>query len=233
MTDTAAPLGHAIARTHWPMPAKAPRSGAYVDLKPMSEADIDSLWPVARGAPESFTYLRYGPFAGRDDLARVLEDLANRPDQPFWTVQPKGSRPCGWLSICDIHQTDGSIEIGSIWFAPELQGTRAGREAIFLLMCHALDELAYERLAWRCQAQNAKSFKAAENLGFAYEGTWRRAAVIDGWQRDVAWFSILRDEWPSRKTALEHWLLPENFDRAGQPIRSLGHIRAALASQPG
>jgi RimJ/RimL family protein N-acetyltransferase len=111
------------------------------------------------------------------------------------------------------------------WFSPALQGTKAAREAIFLLMCHVMDDLGYERLVWRCQAQNAKSFKAARNLGFTYEGIWRRAAVIDGWQRDVAWFSILKDEWPQRRQALERWLAPENFDSSGYQIMRLDDLR--------
>jgi hypothetical protein len=77
------------------------------------------------------------------------------------------------------------------------------------------------RLVWRCQAQTAKSYRAAEGLGFTYEGTWRRAAVVDGWQRDVAWFSLLKEEWPQRKEALRKWLSPSNFDGAGCQIQKL------------
>jgi RimJ/RimL family protein N-acetyltransferase len=218
-------LGTPISQADWPLPVKVPRSGRYVDLDPLSEVHLAGLWPFASAAPDSFTYLKYGPFAQPAELRSLLTDLSNRPDQPFWAVTPQGQTPQGWLSICDIFQKDGSIEIGSIWFSPALQGTKAAREAIFLLMCHVMDDLGYERLVWRCQAQNAKSFKAARNLGFTYEGIWRRAAVIDGWQRDVAWFSILKDEWPQRRQALERWLAPENFDSSGDQIMRLDDLR--------
>jgi RimJ/RimL family protein N-acetyltransferase len=66
-----------------------------------------------------------------------------------------------------------------------------------------MDDLGYERLVWRCQTQNEASFKAAVNLGFTHEGTWRNAAVVKGWQRDVAWFSILKSEWPAKRDAFE------------------------------
>ncbi|GLR86337.1 GNAT family N-acetyltransferase [Bradyrhizobium iriomotense] len=214
-------LGRPVPKTNWPLPIRKPHSGRYVDLELLSENHLADLWPFADAAPESFTYLRYGPFTDIEKLRSTLADLSKRPDQPFWVVMPKGRRPQGWLSICDVYNKDGSIEIGSIWFSPTLQGTRAAREAIYLLMCHAMDDLGYERLVWRCQAQNAKSFNAAKNLGFTYEGTWRRAAVVDGWQRDVAWFSMLKDEWPQRKAALDQWLSQENFDDAGQQIERL------------
>ncbi|MEP5154200.1 GNAT family protein, partial [Planktotalea sp.] len=66
------------------------------------------------------------------------------------------------------------------------------------------------------QAQNTASFKAALNLGFQHEGTWRNAAVVDGWQRDIAWFSILKAEWPIRRAAFETWLAEGNFDAEGR-----------------
>jgi len=40
--------------------------------------------------------------------------------------------------------------------------------------------------------------------------------VYDSWQRDIAWFSILRSEWPLCRTAFEEWFLPENFVGNGQ-----------------
>lgn len=215
-------LGRPIHRASWPLPMREPRCGRYADLELLSEKYLADLWPFAHAAPQSFTYVRYGPFADIEELGSTLADLSNRTDQPFWVVIPKGQKPQGWLSLCDVYDKEGSIEIGSIWFSPTLQGMRAAREAIFLLMCHAMDDLGYERLVWRCQTQNERSFKAAQNLGFTYEGTWRRAAVVNGWQRDVAWFSLLTDEWSNRRADLAKWLSHENFDHAGRQIKRLG-----------
>lgn len=92
-------------------------------------------------------------------------------------------------------------------------------------MCLGMDGLRYERLVWRCQAQNKGSFRAALNLGFKHEGTWRHAMVYDNWQRDVAWFSILRNEWPLRRTAFEEWLKQENFDDEGRQKTRLQDLR--------
>jgi RimJ/RimL family protein N-acetyltransferase len=186
---------------------------------------IDDLWVAASAAPDSFTYLRYGPFETRYHLAELIADLSTRKDQPFWAVLGVEGRAEGWLSICDVYQRDGAFEIGSIWFAPSLQGSREAREAIFLLMCIGMDDLQYERLVWRCQAQNEHSFRAAINLGFKHEGTWRKAMIYEYWQRDIAWFSILRHEWPTCKAALEAWLSPQNFNDAGQQIARLQDLR--------
>ncbi len=214
-------LGTKIGKSYWQFPEKKQIVGKYVRLEPLGIEHHAELWAAASATPESFTYLRYGPFSEPDSLSRLILDLSSRDHQPFWTVFNQEGSAQGWLSICDVHQNDGAFEIGSIWFSPSLQGTRDAREAIFLLMCLGMDTNAYERLVWRCQAQNEKSFQAALNLGFRHEGTWRNAAVIDGWQRDVAWFSILRSEWPKCRSAFVKWLSEENFDAAKMQITRL------------
>lgn len=222
-------LGTPIAQEVWPLPVKKAHAGRYVDLVPLASDHAEGLWPAVANAPDSFTYMRYGPFDDFHQFHRLLVDLSSRSDQPFWTVTQKGSSMQGWLSICDCYQDDGSIEIGSIWFSPNLQGTRAAREAIFILMCHVMDDLGYERLVWRCQEQNRKSFQAAHNLGFIAEGTWRNAAVVKGFQRDVAWFSILKPEWAAIKGAFETWLSPSNFDETGKQLARLEIARPSHA----
>lgn len=229
MQDETIARGQRIEQRVWPMPQRRAVRGAYITLEPLAAGHVPDLWLEVSRYPESFDYLRYGPFENEAALGALVADLAHRGDQPFWAVIPAEGAAQGWLSICDIYQHDGSIEIGSIWFSPALQGTRAGREAIFLLMCHCMDDLGYERLVWRCQAQNAKSFRAAENLGFVHEGTWRNAAVVDGWQRGVAWFSILKEEWPARRKALQDWLASANFDAQGRQFTALR--RAAVQSK--
>ena len=194
-------------------------------LEPLSDEHIDDLWSYVSASPDSFTYLRYGPFQSREELTELIGDLSSRENQPFWAVLGKEGRAEGWLSICDVYQSDGAFEIGSTWFAPLLQGSREAREAIFLLMSLGMDDLKYERLVWRCQGQNEGSFRAALNLGFTHEGTWRNAMIFENWQRDIAWFSILRSEWPSRRTAFKEWLLPKNFDEFGQQKARLQDIR--------
>lgn len=224
-------LGTPISHGPWGFPRKSVLQGNYVRLELLADEHIDDLWLCANAAPDSFTYLRYGPFQTREQLAELVADLSSRKDQPFWAVLGRQGRAEGWLSVCDVYQNDGAFEIGSIWFAPSLQGSREAREAIFLLMCLGMDDFEYERLVWRCQAQNEESFRAAINLGFKHEGTWRNAMVYDNWQRDVAWFSILREEWPLCKSAFEEWFLPHNFDTDGQQQFRLQDFRRAAETQ--
>ena len=112
--------------------------------------------------------------------------------------------------------------------AQSLQRTRAATEALYLLMKHALDDLGYRRLEWKCDAANARSMRAAERLGFLYEGTFRQHRIVKGRNRDTAWFSIIDAEWAAVRAALEAWLAPDNFDPDGDQLRRLQDIRAGL-----
>ncbi len=188
-----------------------------MSLEPLGVEHIDELWRAAQGADASFAYLRYGPFAQQRDLQELITELAGRVDQPFWAVRAKSSGVAqGWLSLCDVYPQDGAIEIGSIWFSPALQRTRAATEANFLLMQYAMDQLQYQRLVWRCNALNQASMNAAARYGFTPEGTWRGSAFSKGLRCDVAWYSILAAEWPARRAA-------ENFDEDGRARNRLVH----------
>ena len=74
-------------------------------------------------------------------------------------------------------------------------------------------------------ALNAPSKRAAERLGFTFEGTHRMHMVAKGRRRDSDWYSIIEDEWPSRRDALLGWLAPENFAPDGTALRGLAEIR--------
>jgi RimJ/RimL family protein N-acetyltransferase len=220
-------LGIAVDPTPRPFPQKLVHTGGSVILEPLSETHVPELWEAAQNAERSWTYLRYGPFLTRDDMSRHICDLAQRTDQPFWAVRPRSSgRVEGWLSLCDISPADSAIEVGSVWFSPSLQRTRAATEAVFLLIRHALDDLGYTRMVWRCQALNVASRRAAERYGFKPEGVWRAAAIVKGWQRDVAWYSMLSTEWPLHRAAISAWLDDSNFRADGSAIATVAEMRS-------
>lgn len=122
------------------------------------------------------------------------------------------------------------LEIGWVLFSPALQRTTGATEASYLLLKYAFEELGYRRVEWKCNALNEGSRRAAERLGFVFEGVFRQHMVVKGRNRDTAWFSMLREEWDCRgvKEALEDWLAEDNFDESGAQRRSLEGIREGL-----
>ncbi len=92
------------------------------------------------------------------------------------------------------------------------------------MMKHAF-ELGYRRYEWKCNALNTGSRRAAERLGFTFEGIFRQATVVKGRNRDTAWYSITDQEWPKIRSELDRWLAPENFDAQGQQKSKLSCSR--------
>jgi len=120
---------------------------------------------------------------------------------------------------------NGVIEVGNINFSDALKRTTISTEAHQLLASYVFDELGYRRYEWKCDALNAPSIKMAKRLGFTYEGTFRNVVIYKGRERNTCWFSMLQEEWPTYKEAIEKWLASENFDEKGIQIRKLEEFR--------
>ena len=178
------------------------------------------------GAEALWQYLAYGPFAGQAEFTAWLEQRAASADPLFFAVVGWASmRALGMASFMRIKPGNGVIEIGHIWFAPELQRTRQATEAIYLMAKTAFDDLGYRRLEWKCDSLNVPSRRAADRFGFTFEGIFRQHMIVKGRNRDTAWFSMTDGEWPLRKAAFESWLAPDNFDEDGRQRRSLASLR--------
>ena len=225
--DVDPPVGPMVDATPRPLPARIRLRGRDVELEPLHVRHAGELWSAAQDAGNSWAYLGYGPFADEAAMARHVAAFAATHDPMAWAVRPVATGVVsGWLTLMDIQPANAAIELGHIWFGPRMQRTRASTEAMFLLLRLAADELGYRRLVWKCNALNAPSRRAAERLGFRYEGELRAHLVVKGRRRDTAMFSILADEWPACRDAIAAWLDPDNFAEDGTAKRSLASFRA-------
>jgi RimJ/RimL family protein N-acetyltransferase len=217
-------------------PARRPQRtclvGRYVDVVPLDAAQHgDALHAAAVSADPAthWTYLSFGPWTDRAAFDAWLRAFGASGDPfPFALVDKASGRAVGMASYMRIEPTHRVIEIGSIWFSPALQRSRAATEAMYLLARHAFEDLGYRRYEWKCNSFNEPSRRAALRLGFTYEGIFRQHMISRGRNRDTAWFSMLDGEWPARRQAFERWLAAENFDAAGRQRQSLSALRDAL-----
>jgi len=172
-----------------------------------------------------WTYLPSGPYPTFEAYRAAAVGMAAADSRVTYTVIDAASgKAVGTASYLNINLTAGSIEVGSITYAPALQRKPAGTEAMFLMMRRAFDELGYRRYEWKCNSLNAPSRAAAERYGFRYEGLFRRADVVKGHNRDTTWFSITDGEWPALKAAFERWLDRANFDADGRQRERLAAL---------
>lgn len=220
------PVGPEVDTTPRSLPLRNALRGRYAVLEPLHKRHAAELWHAAQGADESWTYLNCGPFASLAAITQYIAGFATDQSRVAWAVRPVATGVAsGWLSLLDIQPANAAVELGNIWFAPVMQRTRAATEAMFLPLRHVADDLGYRRLVWKCNSLNAPSKRAAERLGFTYEGCHRMHLVTKGRRRDSDWYSIVEDEWPSRRDAILAWLAPENFGTDGTALRGLAEIR--------
>jgi RimJ/RimL family protein N-acetyltransferase len=171
------------------------------------DGDFDSLW----------TYLGYGPFRSSDEFKAWLSSKEPSRDPWFYAyVDQATGNALGVGSFMRLDAANGVIEVGHIWFSPQLQKTRAATECIFLMMQYAFEVLGVRRLEWKCDSLNAPSRQAALRYGFSFEGIFRQHFIIKGRNRDTAWFAMMDHEWPAIKTATLRWLDDANFDAQGR-----------------
>lgn len=218
-------LGTPVDFTPPPAPGRVELAGRYVLLEPLDPArHLAGLSALALdpAADSTWNYLAYGPFENSAAYEVHLRAQAASTDPLFFVFRNLDADGAaqGIASFLRITEAQGTIEIGHVWFSPALQRTRAATEGLFLLARHAFD-LGYRRLEWKCNSLNAASKRAAERLGYSYEGTFRQMMVVKGRNRDTAWYSIIDGEWPAIKARFEQWLAESNFDSQGRQLSSL------------
>jgi RimJ/RimL family protein N-acetyltransferase len=203
-------------------------SGRYCRLGPLDVArHTAQLWAAFEqdASGVGWTYLPYGPFPAPADFRAWVEKMAPGDDPLFFAILDTEDRALGVASYLRIDPAMGTIEVGHIHYSSLLQRTRAATEAMYLMAWRAFEELGYRRYEWKCDDLNAPSRRAAERLGFTYEGTFRQDRIYKGRNRDTAWYSIIDSEWPAVREALEAWLDPGNFDEQGNQIARLASAK--------
>ena len=226
-------VGEPVDTTPAELPQRVALAGRYVEVLPLEAASHgDELYAAATAAdPHThWTYLSFGPWPDRGAFDAWLKAYQSSRDPfPFVLKEKSSARALGMASYMRIEPQHRVIEIGSIWYSPALQRSRAATEAMYLLARHAFETLRYRRYEWKCNSFNEPSRRAALRLGFTYEGVFRQHMISRGRNRDTAWFSMLDVEWPARKQAFERWLAPENFDPGGRQLCSLADLHRAVA----
>ena len=215
-----------------PRPPRSAMEGRHCRVEPLDPARhaADLLEAFAEDREgRNFTYLGAGPFADRAAIDAWIAATCLGDDPMFHAIVERATgRALGVAAFMRIEPGPGVIEVGHINFSPRLQRTVAATEAMFLMMRRVFEELGYRRYEWKCDSLNAPSRRAAERLGFTYEGLFRQATVYRGRSRDTAWFSMLDREWPSLRSAYEAWLADANFDAQGRQRASLRELVARL-----
>ncbi len=212
-----------------PAPSAMQLEAAHVRLEPLdAETHAALLFQAFDEHDAVWDYMPAGPFASSAQFHRWMQDISASADYVFFAIYDKDRAAYGgFASYLRIKPAAGSIEVGYIALAPQLQRTIAATEAMYLMMSWAFGQ-GYRRYEWKCDALNRPSRRAAQRLGLSFEGIFRQATVVKGRNRDTAWFAATDKEWPALDEAFRLWLDPSNFDAEGQQKTSLSDLTRPL-----
>jgi RimJ/RimL family protein N-acetyltransferase len=191
-------------------------TGSLVELVPLDlTLDVDSLFSISNGRQAQvgdrsigtydpheliWRYMYSGPFPDGEALRSYLCPLVESSNGLCLCVfdRPTGKQ-VGVTNFLNNTPEHLRIELGSMWYSPLVQGTVANTGATYLMLCHAFG-LGYRRIEWKCNAWNTRSWRAAEKMGFRFEGVLEAYVIAKGCNHDSAWFRILDREWPDVKS---------------------------------
>lgn len=205
-------------------PQRVPLEGTYVRLEPIGPQHVAGLYAAASSGDgqERFTYLFENAPESEADIAAWVQRVASSTDPLVFAVVDKATgRAEGRQQLMRIVPEHGVIEVGGIYWGPNMARSRLATEALFLHARYVFDELGYRRFEWKCNDRNGPSKAAAERFGFKFEGVFRQHMIQKGENRDTAWFAMVDGDWPRLKAGYERWLAPENFDAQGQQLSKL------------
>lgn len=188
--------------------------GKRVRLEHLSTAHLDDL-AEAGAHEEIWRWLptaHYAPGSMTSFIDSAVDQYSRSLAVPFATIDAEKSRAVGSTRFHCIEATQRRLEIGVTWISPDYQRSYFNTEAKFLQLWYAFEVLDCRRVEFKADAENLKSRKAILRLGAKEEGYFRKHMIYpDGRNRDSVYFSIINDEWESRKKGL--------LDRLGCDVR--------------
>ncbi len=223
------PLGENVEDTATRgLPGAQGFQGEFIELRPIDPiTQVQDLFSASHGSEEKtaiWTYMPMsGPFESQDHMESWLERCREFPGFIFYAVyEIAKSRYVGMTSFCNMVPDMQRLEVGFIWYGLDAQRTKANTESIYLMLCEAFDRLKYRRVEWKCDSLNQPSRVAALRLGFRFEGVFRKHMIVNGHNRDTAWFAVADTDWPIVKANMQKWLYSsdENFSlrEANRPV---------------
>ncbi len=180
----------------------APMVADDLRLRPLARADESALG-VAFADEELWTWMLVRPPQSAADVRAWLDDALERArarEHVAFILEYPNGELAGTSRFLDVREYDGSLEIGWTMLFARARGTYANGRAKALMIGRAFDA-GLARVQLKTDARNVRSRAA---IGATFEGVLRSYQLrADGTIRDTAMFSIVRNEWPRVREALE------------------------------
>jgi RimJ/RimL family protein N-acetyltransferase len=186
-------------------PAFVPLEGRLVSLEPFAgplEAEVGRMldcdadtWTIMAASGQGAHFESWWDTA--------MAELARGERMPYAVRRLSDGRVIGTSSYLTLRPAHRGLEIGATFLHPDARGGPVNMECKRLLLDYAFDA-GVVRVEFMVDVRNARSQAAMIKLGARFEGVLRRHKITwTGHVRDTAVFSILDEEWPAVRQALD------------------------------
>jgi N-acetyltransferase len=196
---TAAP-----AAPDWP-PQPVALEGEFVRLEPIAPRHADGLRAAAGDGRLWELWYTIVPAPDALDAWIASADRQRQAGRAltFAVIRRRDGRVVGSTRYMNIEESQRRLEIGTTWYAAEVQRTALNTECKRLLLGHAFEALGCLAVEFRTHWFNHRSRDAIARLGAKQDGVLRNhQRLADGTLRDTVVFSIIDSEWPAVKRHL-------------------------------
>jgi RimJ/RimL family protein N-acetyltransferase len=196
--------------------------GDQVFIRPTVPADAEGM-ARAYDDPDTFRYFPFGIESEPPSAATVAHALASGRIT-LTQIDAHGGQIVGSTSMYNISRAHGRVTVGYTWLSSKVRGTAVNSESKLLLLGHIFDVMGARRVEFNVDDLNSRSRAAVLAIGAAEEGALRNhARRRDGTWRTTMVYSVIDDEWPSVRAALQRRIgvslrppQPRAPDRLGQ-----------------
>ncbi|PWV94491.1 RimJ/RimL family protein N-acetyltransferase [Paenibacillus cellulosilyticus] len=183
--------------------------GKRIELLPLQTEHLSPLFQAARDPQIWELY----PTAIRSEedmqafIAKAIEARERKEQFPFAVFDKQLGKVVGSTRFLRISEENNNLNIRSTWYAPEVWRTRVNTEAKYLMLRHAFETLAVNRVEIITTPDNLRSQRAIERLGAVREGIFRKKYN----NRDYIIYSVIDSDWHNDlKNRLEGFLTDIN-----------------------
>jgi len=167
-------------------------------LRPFRMEDARAMFDNWASDPEVTKFLSWSAYSSIEDACAILNiwlKSYERPDFYQWAIVEKNlGQPIGSISVVN---SDDQVEMAEIGFCIGKRWWRQGimPEALKAVIRYLFEDVGMQRIEAGHDPENPASGAVQRKCGLQYEGTFRRRIRSNRGITDVAWYSILKDEY--------------------------------------
>jgi RimJ/RimL family protein N-acetyltransferase len=188
---------------------KVSLEGRYVRLEPLSEVHREELIEAISDGELWNLFVTLVPrVEGIDEfIENAISAYESGDGLAFATIDKASGRVVGSTRFMKTQLANKRLEIGFTFIAKSYQKTMINTEAKLLMLTHAFDGMALNRVEFITDYLNNASRNAILRLGAKQEGIMRNHMIMpDGRVRDSVLFSITNYDWAGIKQNLSYKL---------------------------